>query len=455
MSSNNPPNTPEFESPIEEILISEIQQYLSESTELLVNEELETPNGNYRPDAMLVNNGEIMAIECDGKDFHTGHSQELYDLWRDAFLLFHGRLDFIYRFAGREINYFLSDIIYLLARERPQFFDNEKVKRISSNFTLYFHERFEQHYNNKICIQFYDPEEEDLSITEKQRGFYYSFRDKKRWFPDFGPEALLLGELFPRQSAKQLIESKKSFPTMGDDLFREVELQKPGVLLKYIHFFKDHFSYNGEKGKLIKKYKQLAGYPTEKASVTSTQSKQSYREQNISVWKDIIRKVIPLEFLPESLKWEDRAAIISAIKLLRGYENHVAVFFPNEGDSHLFDVNDAYEPDFVEIHAGSNIRIGRPASLEFIRVVDWPEIGFFKLTFDNVPPIEIDSDRDVKSSCYQTLLEFRPGKYTTASGPEKSYERLIKRYFSGYILLFRNCSPNHPIFNHSAARFAS
>lgn len=286
MFPNQQANEPAFESPIEEIFLPQLKEFLSPDTEMSIQAWLETPNGNYRPDALLIHDGKILAIECDGKDFHTNHSQELYDLWRDAFLLFHNQVDYIYRFSGREIHYFIWDIIYLLAKEQPQFFDTTKTKRLDTNFREYFHERREIKYNNKICISFHDPEEEQLAASQKRNGFYYSYRDKKDWFPDFGPEALLMGELFPGQNAKQLMESFK----LEDDLFAEVEHQKPDALLKYIHFFKDYYNYVGKKGSLIKKYKLLAGYPIERFDSQSQIKKLDYKSENIKIWNSVVKK---------------------------------------------------------------------------------------------------------------------------------------------------------------------
>jgi hypothetical protein len=443
-------NATAFESPIEEILLPQLKEYLSPGTEMILQKELETPNGHYRPDALLVNGSEILAIECDGKDFHTSHSQELYDLWRDAFLLFDNCVDYIYRFSGREIHYFLSDIIYLLSKEQPQFFDTKKVRRLSTNFQNYFHERSEIRYNNKICIAFQDPEEEHLSYSQRQKGFYYSYRDKKDWFPDFGPEALLMGELFPGQSAKQLMDSFKF--GLGDKLFSKVEQQKPGALLKYIHFFKNTYNYVGEKGKLIKKYKELAGYPLQQYSPQTHTQKLDYQSENVEVWNTVVKKIIPLKNLPQTLKWTDSETIISAIQLLRGHDNHIVTFLPDGGNSHLFDVKEGYEEGFVEIHTGSYVHIGRPKSLEFMQVTGWPELGFFRLIFDELSPIKFHYDNEDETerrehwNLFQLLLEFRPGTYSDEITEKKSYERIVKRYTGGQILFFRNCSDSHPLF---------
>ena len=450
MNFDSQTNDSKFESPIEEILLKEIGRCISEGTEIILQRDLETPNGNYRPDALLLRGNEVMAIECDGKDFHTGHENELYDLWRDAFLLFHNQVDFIYRFRGREIHYFLSDVIYLLAKEQPQFFDSGKIKGLSTNFTQYFHESNDEKYRNQVLIEFKDPEEEGHSASQRRKGFYYSYRDKKEWFPDFGPEALLLGELFPGKSAKQLLEQSKNYRLLGDALFTEVERQKPGALLKYIHFFKDYFHYVGAKGELIKKYKQIAGYPVERTIRSEVAEKRTYGERNLQIWNEVVRTIIPLSTLPQSLTWTDRNAIISAIKLMRGYDNNVVVFFPKEGDSHLFDVKEGFETDFIELHSGSFVHIGRPQSLEYIQVPGWSEAGFFRLNFETIPLVPVEPDDDtplpIEEKNYQLLLEFRPGKYTSEQSENKYYERLVKRYIKGHIVFFRNCTDDHPIF---------
>jgi hypothetical protein len=439
-----------YESPIEEILIKEIGNFLSHDTQILLQKELTTPNGTYRPDALLVNGSEILAIECDGKDFHTGHENELYDLWRDAFLLFHNQVDYIYRFGGREIHFFLSDIIFLLAKEKPQFFDKAKTKKLVCNFTQYFFSRSEEKYNNEVMVKFHAPEGDAALDGPGERGFYYSYRDKKEWFPNFGPEALLLGELFPGNGAKRLIEEFGKFGLLGDDLFVKIECEKPGALLKYIHFFKDWFNYFGEKGKLIKKYKELAGYPLDKTPGRLTIGKASYQEQNIALWNQLVKKIISLDHLPQSIKWTNIDAIIKAVRQMQGYENNVNVYFPKEGDSHLFDIVEGYEEGFVEIHSGSYVHIGQPESLEFISVADWTDSGYFKLSFQAIEPIKFQSEdeeyeeQSVQKN-YQTLLEYRPTKYTSAESEKEKHERYVRRYTNGYLVFFRNCSADHTI----------
>jgi hypothetical protein len=59
-----------------------------------------------------------VGVECDGKKFHDASRDE----WRDAMIIGENHLDAIYRLRGSDINYYIEDVLYLIAELEPSLF---------------------------------------------------------------------------------------------------------------------------------------------------------------------------------------------------------------------------------------------------------------------------------------------------------------------------------------------
>ena len=59
----------------------------------------ETPNGNFYVDFVLNYAIRLIGIECDGKKYHS----ETHDFYRDALILYHTKIENIYRIKSKDI----------------------------------------------------------------------------------------------------------------------------------------------------------------------------------------------------------------------------------------------------------------------------------------------------------------------------------------------------------------
>ena len=88
------------ESPIEEQLFNELRKRKGKDGEQL-KVFTQVPCGNYRIDLSVFYKGKKIAIECDGKAYHTGRDQMKHDKKKDHYLKKHGWS--VIRFTGSEI----------------------------------------------------------------------------------------------------------------------------------------------------------------------------------------------------------------------------------------------------------------------------------------------------------------------------------------------------------------
>lgn len=110
---------PPYESPIEDIFARSYERYAAHSVNVFPQKEVETICGRFILDFLIQDEaGHRIGIECDGRRFHD----ESRDEWRDSMILGDSHADVIYRLRGVDINYFIEDILYLLAELEPTIF---------------------------------------------------------------------------------------------------------------------------------------------------------------------------------------------------------------------------------------------------------------------------------------------------------------------------------------------
>jgi hypothetical protein len=118
---------PPCDSPIKDIFALHYVKYASDTVDLLPQVEAKTLCGTFVVDFVIRNHdGYRVGIECDGKGFHN----ESRDEWRDAMILGEGHLDVIYRIRGSDLNYYVEDVLYLLAELEPRVFEQRAIANL-------------------------------------------------------------------------------------------------------------------------------------------------------------------------------------------------------------------------------------------------------------------------------------------------------------------------------------
>lgn len=103
-------------SPIEEQFLWEFKKVISPESRLTREVEVQTHAGNFRLDFLIEGTeGQRIAVECDGKDFHDGEK----DSKRDEAIVGIGFVQRIYRLRGRDICWNIHELIDLLGWCEP------------------------------------------------------------------------------------------------------------------------------------------------------------------------------------------------------------------------------------------------------------------------------------------------------------------------------------------------
>jgi hypothetical protein len=101
----------ETESPIQRLLLVELRKYCA----VPIQTEATTP-AKYRLDFALKSpSGRIIAIETDGRQWHTPQK----DIVRDTVLIRSGCIDAIYRIEGKDIHRRMGDVLHMLSKREP------------------------------------------------------------------------------------------------------------------------------------------------------------------------------------------------------------------------------------------------------------------------------------------------------------------------------------------------
>jgi len=112
------------ESPIEEIFARECPKYLDSGVSLECQVGVKTRHERFRIDFVLEG---VVAVECDGQDFHNFFRDE----FRDAILLGEKHFLTIYHFRGRDLTYYPEDCIWLISLEYPGLFSERGCHQLN------------------------------------------------------------------------------------------------------------------------------------------------------------------------------------------------------------------------------------------------------------------------------------------------------------------------------------
>jgi hypothetical protein len=120
------------DSELEDLFAYNLDKYLSSDVKLLQQVEVSTICGKYKLDFVAkLSNGQSIAFECDGAEFHDARRDE----WRDAMILGEKEISTIYRFPGSALFYHMEDCLYFLSRWEPHLFSSSglvNLKRLAS-----------------------------------------------------------------------------------------------------------------------------------------------------------------------------------------------------------------------------------------------------------------------------------------------------------------------------------
>lgn len=115
-----------YDSPIEDIFAWHCRKYLRDDIEFDSQVEIDTKHGKFFIDFVISTKDYKLAVECDGKDFHEGHRDEI----RDAIILGEGHLDTIYRFRGSDLTYSPTECVWLMSVIDPIIFSRRGIVQL-------------------------------------------------------------------------------------------------------------------------------------------------------------------------------------------------------------------------------------------------------------------------------------------------------------------------------------
>lgn len=170
---------PPYDSPIEDRFAYHYVKYASDEVNMNPQFKVTTLCGRFIIDFVLsTSDGHHIGIECDGREFHD----ESRDEWRDAMILGEGHIDAIYRLRGRDITYYIEDILYLIALLEPFLFssratENLKVLASSEIQSLpksHYEELHHFKYRNEVEVGGVRVEARRRVVPTGQRRFWQS-----------------------------------------------------------------------------------------------------------------------------------------------------------------------------------------------------------------------------------------------------------------------------------------
>jgi very-short-patch-repair endonuclease len=121
-----PLHEPPYDSPIENIFAYHIIKHLGEGAQFDRQVEIDTQCGTFRIDFVCTSGGRTVGFECDGQEYH----EEARDRWRDALIMGTGRVNAIYRIAGRNIHYHIDQALYLISLYESMIFNERGLTNL-------------------------------------------------------------------------------------------------------------------------------------------------------------------------------------------------------------------------------------------------------------------------------------------------------------------------------------
>jgi len=210
-----------LESPIEEYMFDELFKYKSHETELHAQQTIKTISGNFRPDIVLKNGNKLIAIECDGKDFHE---DDFYDEWRDVLILSSSKIETIFRLRGRDINSKPKDLIYFMANKEPDFFNIDMVLRLKNSLIPPI-QKCKPNYKSETS-EFFEFEDLNEAGKEYTNGLVINWRNIERNSSDIWIRQLLISYLHPGEKIKELKEHFSKYNSLTSDELEDLYYTK-------------------------------------------------------------------------------------------------------------------------------------------------------------------------------------------------------------------------------------
>lgn len=424
-------------SPIERFLFERINKFKNSGVDVILQYEVITIDSTFYVDLVLAIGSKKIGIECDGKDFHEGEENEIYDEWRDALILETGKIDTIFRFRGKDIHFFTDEIIFILARQLPDFFDYTLIFKYPTLFKKYFY-NYHKSREDKRCIEF----------SENKSAIIYYKRDLRENQSYYASRGLLIAARYSGMSHKNL--SQKDFRDKALDI-REIiwHLNENNHemflrILPYIKFTDLNFEertielvkFNRTKIGLSNHFFKLG----DKVLEIQGLSKVDFHSKNKTIWNNLLKDLFG-NFIPEKSVWNEFEHIYKILRTILAHTSHIICYLPNGGSLEITSVYKGFEPFFLEfitsVNSSTPILIN-PLQLEFARIHNDETLGYFILNSKKIERIDYGDKFD--DSLMQKLVEIKPGIYDNAEEYYKNSSdnmsqagRIVSRFYEGYI----------------------
>jgi len=119
LSVGGPVYDPPYDTPLEDELAWHLVKYLNRRAALFSQVRVPTPCGVFWVDFVLLHEGRRVALECGTMEGVEDEQQQQY---RDALIMGSGMFDVLYRVRGRDLFYFMEDVVQVLAKAHPAYF---------------------------------------------------------------------------------------------------------------------------------------------------------------------------------------------------------------------------------------------------------------------------------------------------------------------------------------------
>lgn len=123
-----PDYQPPYDSPLEDEFARNLVKYVGNLDTFGAQVPVQTIVGRFVIDFVAGVDGEVIGLECDGKQFHD----KARDEWRDAMILGSGLVTTMYRLRGGDLFYHMEDSLYAVSQRDPQLFSDRGLTNLST-----------------------------------------------------------------------------------------------------------------------------------------------------------------------------------------------------------------------------------------------------------------------------------------------------------------------------------
>lgn len=181
---------PPYGSKIEYLFAELLVKHLRDEVDFSAQKECVTLCGKFILDFLATTpEGNKIAFECDGKEYHDPHRDE----WRDAMIIGSGYADEIYRIRGSDINYHLYEILYAISIFSPNIFTERAKYILSKEANEYVVKNPPGLHETSYQASFYREDERELSQLYIERRHIYIPEGQRQFWQSAYSHALNVG----------------------------------------------------------------------------------------------------------------------------------------------------------------------------------------------------------------------------------------------------------------------